>query len=104
MAIGSVGDSSRFQIIQSHINRQRIDEQYNRSNLEEKSTSVLENQAVAVSKTIDPEKVSEAEYSQAHAEFNSYSQKSNKVSAYQSVFNQERRDAISEQYGVSVYA
>ncbi len=104
MAIGSVGDSSRFQIIQSHTNRQRIDEQYNRSDLEDKSTSVLENQAVAVAKTVEPEKVSEADYSKAQAEYSSYSQHSSKVGAYQSVFNQERRDAISEQYGVSVYA
>ncbi len=103
MAISNVVDSSRFQIIQSHTNRQRLDEQINRND-EENNSSVKVQQTLSVTPKVQG-KEHEDNYAEAREELG-YTQKANKskASAYSSVQNQDRREAISEQLGVSVYA
>lgn len=103
MAISNVVDSSKFQIIQSHTNRQRLDEQINRND-EENLSSVKVEQTVSVTPKVQG-KEHEDTYASAREEFG-YTQKVSysKASAYSNVQNQDRREAISQQLGVSVYA
>ncbi len=108
MAISSVYDATKFQIIQSSTNRQRIDEQYQNT---DENTSQSGYQS-----TVDTSKVPtdvvpkvgkaeyEAQYAQAQEEFSSQKNTSTKISAYQSVQNQDKRESMSQMLGVSVYA
>ena len=108
MSVSSLQDSTyNLQVIQSQVNRQRIDEQTNRSDENSKQGANTAQASYKSAVEVVPKadvRGNEMAYQKASVEYMQDTKVPNSIQAYSSVLNQDKREAISQAMGISVYA
>lgn len=108
MSVSGIHDSAyNLQVIQSQVNRQRIDEQTNRADENSKlGANTAQDSYKSAVEAVPKSDVrgNQMAYQAASAEYMQDTKSSTSIKAYNSVLNQDKREAISQALGISVYA